>query len=342
MDVLTVGIPVYFNEESIATLGDRLLEVEADLGAFNVALEIVMVDDGSGDGSYAAMQSLQPRFARCTLVRHTRNFGALVALKTALEHATGDAFVILSADLQDPPELVVDMAKAWQAGAKYVVCQRRSREDPLSTKLFAFVYYGLVRRFVIPTYPKGGFDFSLMGAQMMEALRRAPKNVNFVLFAFWLGYKPHLISYDRVQREHGGSRWTFAKKLKLVVDTFLGFSVAPIRLISFVGALVAFCSFAYGLFVVIATLSGIVPVQGFATIVVLITFLLGLIILILGVIAEYLWRILYEVNRLPEGVIDEVRRPYVAAKLEALLGASPGLTVPAAEVARVPTPGESV
>jgi polyisoprenyl-phosphate glycosyltransferase len=307
MALLTIGIPVYFNAGSLAALGDRLLAVEASLAQIGVELELVMVDDGSGDSSYDVMQAVQGHFARCTLVRHTRNFGALVALKTALAHASGDAFVILSADLQDPPELVVEMATAWQAGAKYVICQRRTRQDPVGTRLFARAYYALVRRFVIPDYPKGGFDFSLMSSQLMSALRNAPKNVNFVLFAYWLGYKPHLISYDRLEREHGKSRWTFTKKLKLFIDTFLGFSVAPIRLISAIGALVAAASFAYGAFVVVAALLGIVPVQGFATIVVLITFLLGLIILFLGVIAEYLWRILHEVNRLPEGVVDEVK-----------------------------------
>jgi dolichol-phosphate mannosyltransferase len=307
MKTVSVGIPVYFNEGSLATLADRLIEVDRKLSARGAQLELVMVDDGSGDNSYQELLKIRERFPRCTVCKHTRNFGALVALKTALANSTGDCWVLLSADLQDPPELVEDMVVAWLAGAKYVICQRRRRGDPWGTRVFAAAYYWLVRKLIAKDYPIGGFDFSLMNHQMMELVRAAPKNVNFVMFCFWLGFKPEMISYDRQERTHGRSRWTLLKKLKLATDTFLGFSAAPIRLISSIGLLVSAISFAYGLFQIVAVLTGFVVVKGFASIVVLLTFLLGLIIFFLGVIAEYLWRILYEVNRLPEGVVDQVR-----------------------------------
>lgn len=306
MKVVSVGIPVYYNEGSLALLADRLIEVDRKLSSRGTQLELVFVDDGSGDDSYRELLKIRERFPRTIVCKHTRNFGALVALKTSLANATGDCWVLLSADLQDPPELIEEMVVRWLEGAKYVICQRRRREDPLSTRMFAAAYYWLVRKLIVKDYPVGGFDFSLMNRQMMDLVRAAPKNVNFVMFCFWLGFRPELISYDRQERVHGTSRWSFMKKLKLALDTFLGFSAAPIRFISSIGLLVSLVSFAYGSFQLLAALTGFVVVKGFASIVVLITFLLGLIIFFLGVIAEYLWRILYEVNRLPEGVVDTV------------------------------------
>ncbi|MEP7097599.1 MAG: glycosyltransferase family 2 protein [Dokdonella sp.] len=305
---VSVGIPVYYNEQSLPELASRLIEVDRKLATQGAQLELILVDDGSGDGSYSELLQIQRRFQRTTVCKHTRNFGALVALKTALANATGDCLVILSADLQDPPELIEEMVAKWKAGRKYVICQRRRREDPWTTRIFAAVYYWLVRKLIAKDYPVGGFDFSLMDRQMMELVREAPKNVNFVVFCYWLGFKPYLLRYDRAERVYGKSRWTLLKKLKLATDTFLGFSAAPIRLISSIGLVVSITSFGYGIFEIIAALAGFVVVKGFASLVVLITFLLGLIIFFLGVIAEYLWRILYEVNRLPEGVTDHVSR----------------------------------
>lgn len=306
MRTVSVGIPVYYNEQSLPKLADRLIAVDRELQPLGAQLQLVLVDDGSGDNSYAELLKIHARFPRTIVCKHTRNFGALVALKTALAHATGDCWILLSADLQDPPEIIGDMVRRWIRGAKYVICQRQRRGDPAMTRIFASMYYWLVRKLIVADYPVGGFDFSLMDRQMMELVRAAPKNVNFVMFCYWLGFKPELISYDRAERVHGKSRWSIMKKIKLAIDTFLGFSVAPIRLISTVGIFVSALSFAYGIFEIVAYLFGFVPVPGLATIIVLVTFLLGLIIFFLGIIAEYLWRILYEVNRLPEGVVDHV------------------------------------
>lgn len=306
MKSVTVGVPVYFNEGSLPELGSRLERLGSALLERSVLLEVVFVDDGSGDGSYPCLVTLQKTMPRVTVCRHTRNFGAVVATKTALAHATGDAFVILAADLQDPPELVLELVDRWLAGQRYVICKRRSRQDPQSSRIFSALYYRMVRRFVSASYPEGGFDLSLIDRQLMGLAREAPKNVNFVMFIHWLGFEPVVIEYDRQAREHGKSRWTFWKKVKLFADTFLGFSVVPIRMITAVGAIVSVGSFAYGVLVLVGAVFGAIPVEGFATIVVLITFLLGLIIIFLGIIAEYLWRILYEVNRLPESVVDSV------------------------------------
>jgi polyisoprenyl-phosphate glycosyltransferase len=303
---VAIAVPVYFNERSLAELGDRLVAVRAKLREAGVETQFLFTDDGSGDGSLAELLKLKSRLPNTTIIKHTRNFGAIEALRSTFPHVKADCLVIIAADLQDPPEMITKMVEAWRAGRKFVICRRRSRSDPFFTRLYAGLYYWLVRRFVISDYPVGGYDFSLMDRQIVDHLARMPKNVNFVLFAYWLGFRPAVLEYDRELRRHGQSRWTFRKKLKLFVDTFVGFSIVPIRIIMGVGAAVSLLSFTYGAVMIVGGLLGVVPVPGFATLVVLITFLLGLILVFLGVIAEYLWRILYEVNRMPEAVIDDV------------------------------------
>jgi dolichol-phosphate mannosyltransferase len=168
------------------------------------------------------------------------------------------------------------------------------------------VYYVLLRKMVLKDYPAGGFDLALMDRVMLPYLLGSGRNINLALFAFWLGFKPDVIPYERRERKHGKSRWTFSKKLTLFLDSLLGFSIIPIRAMSLLGLGVSLLSFAYGIFVVISALTSQVPIKGFAATVSLLAFLLGLIILMLGVIGEYLWRIHTEVNNRPEFVIEDV------------------------------------
>jgi polyisoprenyl-phosphate glycosyltransferase len=163
-----------------------------------------------------------------------------------------------------------------------------------------------VRLLVIKDYPVGGYDMSLMDKDLLPHLKSSAKSVFTPLLAYWLGYQPSVIEYHRPRREHGSSKWTFRKKYHAFLDVMLGFSITPIRAISGVGVLVSLASFSYGVSVAVHAIQGKVPVQGFPTVVALITFLLGLIILMLGVIGEYLWRIFDETNRRPETVIERV------------------------------------
>jgi hypothetical protein len=176
----------------------------------------------------------------------------------------------------------------------------------LASKVAAQIYYWMLRKLVISDYPSRGFDMALIDKALLPPMLNSSKNLHMPLLSFWLGYKPETIEYKRLPRPYGKSRWTFRKKFKTFLDVMLGFSVTPIRLISGIGALISFCSFAYGSDVVINALLGRVPVQGFAALTALITFLLGLIIVMLGIIGEHIWRIFEETNRRPEVVIDEV------------------------------------
>ncbi len=306
MKKLSLVIPVYYNEGSLQALAAELSKVEAKLQARDMELELIFVDDGSGDNSLKELLKIKQARNNTKVVKLARNFGAIHAVKTGFQFVTGDCFGMLAADLQDPPDLLLDMVDKWLAGSKFVICVRESREDPLVSKIFARSYYRLLRWTVAENYPSGGFDLALMDATMLPHLQNSGKNINVSLFAHWLGFQPEIIYYHRQERAAGKSRWTFSKKFTYLLDSILGFSVAPIRMISFTGCLVALLSFIYGLVVVVNTLINHTQVPGFTTLAALITFLLGLIIIMLGVIGEYLWRIFDEVNRRPEYVIDEI------------------------------------
>ena len=304
--VLSVIVPVYFNEGSLPHLFLELQGVEQQLLAMGVGLELIFVDDGSGDGSFGELVKIKAVRPATRLVKLSRNFGAVHSSKTGYQFVTGDAFLVIAADLQDPPGLIVEMVRRWLNGSKFVMCVREKRGDPPATKLFARFYYRLLRAMVVPDYPDGGYDMALMDRVMLPHMQAGGKNINPNVFAFWLGFKPDVIPYERRARVHGKSRWTFRKKVKFFLDTLLGFSIVPLRLISLTGMVVSAVSLAFVCFVVFNGLLGRYHVPGFATLASIISFLLGLVICMLGVIGEYLWRIFDEINRRPEAVIEEV------------------------------------
>ncbi len=307
MKKLSIIVPVYFNEESLLPLFKILQEVEGRLiNEEKMALELIFIDDGSGDDSFKRLKEIKEFRPETKLVKLTRNFGAVHASKCGMQFVTGDCFIVVAADLQDPPEVIFEMLLHWKAGAKFVIAARISRDDPLITKLFAALYYWILRKLVLRDYPKGGYDLALMDRDLLSALANSSKNLYTPILAYWLGFKPVVIPYHRRKREHGRSRWTFSKKLNAFLDIVLGFSAKPIRLISLIGAGVSIISFMYGISVILHALLGSIPVPGFASIVALITFLLGLIILMLGVIGEYLWRVFDESNKRPEVVIESI------------------------------------
>jgi dolichol-phosphate mannosyltransferase len=306
MKTISVVVPVYYNEGSLAPLAHELSEVEARLQEREIALELIFVDDGSGDRSFDELLKIKQRRPATKIIKLTRNFGAIHATKTGFRFVTGDCFMNLAADLQDPPDLILQVIEKWQQGSKFVLAARSHREDPLSSRFFAWVYYVLLRLFVVSDYPPGGFDLALMDKAILPYLNNSSKNINTPLFAYWLGFKPDIIEYARRKREYGKSRWNFWKRLKLFIDALLGFSIVPIRMISLIGVIVSLLSFAYGFLILFNTFVGRAAIPGFATIVALISFLLGIVIVMLGIIGEYLWRIFDETNKRPEAVIDEV------------------------------------
>jgi polyisoprenyl-phosphate glycosyltransferase len=306
MTILSIIVPVYGNAGSLPFLFERLQQIEEQLEINGVSMNLVFVNDGSPDNSMSLLTDFKSLRPETTVVKLTRNFGAVHASKCGLSFVKGDCFMILAADLQDPPELIYEMLKRWKDGSKFVTCERTSRSDPWLSKLYSGIFYKLVRGFVMDNYPRKGYDMALMDKAMLAPLVNSSKNIFTPLLAYWLGYQADTIYYDRAERIHGKSGWTFKKKFNAFLDVMLGFSVTPIRMMSGVGAVVASISFVYGSVIIVNALLGNVPVPGFAALMAAITFLLGTIIVMLGVIGEYLWRIFDEINKRPEVVIERV------------------------------------
>jgi len=306
MKRISIVVPVYCNAESLPELMNRIDYASECLLPSGIEFEIIFVDDGSTDNSVAVLQGITEGDKRVTLVTLSRNFGSVHCSKRGLQFVTGDAFIILAADLQDPPELIVDLAKAWLDGETFVICERSTREDPVTTKIFAWLFYRLIRIFIVPGFPLRGFDLALYDQKMLPTLRDSSKTTYTPILAFWMGFRPYVIPYARQIRRHGRSKWTFGKRFNALLDVFFGFSVKPLRLVTFAGVLVSGTAILYGVVVVVNALLGNVQSVGFATLVVLISFLSGLQMLTFGVVGEYLWRVVEQVNRRPESVVDRV------------------------------------
>lgn len=306
MKVFSIVVPVYFNEPNLADTVPQLLALAGALQGYK--LELIFVDDGSGDNSLNLLLEYRAKHPETIkAVKLTRNFGTMAALQAGLTVATGDCLGVIAADLQDPPEMFVEMIRHWENGVKAVFGVRQDRDEPFLQKALANSFYSLVRRFAIPDYPNGGFDFFLIDRQLVDEVNRIrEKNVNLLTLVFWLGFKPVLLPYIRRKREKGRSRWTFSKKIKLFVDTFVAFSYLPIRAFSTIGFGVATASFIYGAFILYSYFFRGIDVRGYAPIMLVMTFTSGIQMTMLGVLGEYLWRALDEARRRPPYVIDEI------------------------------------
>ncbi|WP_339251669.1 glycosyltransferase family 2 protein [Paenibacillus sp. FSL P2-0136] len=301
---LSIVVPIYYNELNIPHTIPRLQDLESIIP--DCDFEFVFVDDGSKDRSFSLLMEAKKQDPRIKVIKLSRNFGSMSAIQAGLSYTTGDCVGIIAADLQDPPELFKEMIEYWKSGKKVVLATREDREESFSQKLFSNTYYLLLEKFALKGYPKGGFDFLLIDKQVVhEVVRIQEKNTNIMSLIYWLGHDQVQIPYVRQERKLGKSRWTLSKKIKLFIDSFVSFSYSPIRFMSFIGVITAILSFLYGVFVIVGTLSGFIELQGWTTIIALITFLLGIIMIMLGIIGEYLWRILDESRERPSYVIDQ-------------------------------------
>lgn len=318
MPRISIIVPIYYNELNIPDTVPQLLALGPRLPGFE--LELVFVDDGSGDRSLELLLEEQRRHPDVIkVVKLSRNFGSMAAILAGLHVAAGDCVGMIAADLQDPPELFLEMAEHWTKGTKAVFAVRSDREESASQRFFSNAYYALMRRFALPGYPAGGFDFFLIDAQVVKDIQRIrEKNTNLMSLIFWLGYRPVMIPYVRRSRQKGVSRWTLTKKIKLFIDSFVAFSYAPIRILSFTGLVVALLGFVYAGIVFYDWLFWGIPVKGYAPIVIFMAVTSGVQMLMLGILGEYLWRTLDESRGRPPFVVDAVfagpAQPYHAPR----------------------------
>ncbi|MBO4267587.1 MAG: glycosyltransferase family 2 protein [Lachnospiraceae bacterium] len=304
MSKISIIIPVYYNSDTLMLLyEDMKAKILGRLGDY----EIVMVDDGSGDDSWSVMNSIRELDDNVKCVRLSRNFGEHAALLAGLSVCTGDCAVTKQADLQEDSELIIQLYDKWKEGNKVVLAVRGERDEPAIKKFFANLYYSIVRKTIDDKMPKGGFDCYLLDRQAIEVLLKLDeKNSSLSLQVLWIGFKSDKVYFHRKDREVGKSRWTFSKKFKLVVDSMMSFSYFPIKFMSGLGVVMALLSFVWILEVLIEYCIIGTPVKGWSTLMCLVLFSSGMILLMLGVLGEYLWRTLDATRNRPVFIVDSI------------------------------------
>lgn len=299
--LVSIVIPVYFNEPNLPALFERLQSVTAIASA---AFEFVFVDDGSRDESLRLLSEFAGQDPRARVVKLSRNFGSFTAILAGLTYAQGDCCAVISADLQDPPELIPEMIESWKLGHEVVLAVRAGREDRWLDRAFAAVFYWLMRRFALPDMPEGGFDFVLIDRKVVDILVDIrEKNTSLMGLILWTGFDRATVTYTRRARDLGTSMWTLRKKLKYFIDSFTAFSYFPIRFMTALGLLGASYAFIHTMVVLLAYLLFSIPVHGWASMMVAILGLGGIQLVMLGVLGEYLWRSLDETRRRPPFIV---------------------------------------
>lgn len=303
MSKITIIVPVYFNELNLQPLSERLFALGNNR---EHEFEFIFVNDGSEDNSQEILKSFAQKDKRVKIIKLSRNFGSFVAILAGLRNMTGDCVAVISADLQDPPELIPEMIKEWRAGNKVVLAARKKRKDPLLVKWTSAVFYRLIKRFALKDMPDGGFDFFLIDRKVAEIITSSEeKNTSLVGLILWLGFKRKVLYYTREEREHGKSMWTLGKRLKYFIDSFVGFSYFPIRLASILGFVISFLGFLYILLIFYMNFFLVTPPTGWSALMVVILFTSGIQLLIFGVLGEYIWRNFDQTRKRPIYVIEE-------------------------------------
>ena len=299
----SVIIPVYKNEESISRLLQTLEEINTNL---ENQLEAVFVVDGSPDQSYALLKEALDKLSfPAQLLAHSRNFGSFPAIRSGLMVARGDFFGVMAADLQEPPELLVDFFKNLAADkCDVVIGTRIGRNDPFLSRLASGLFWGIYRRLIMPEMPEGGVDvFGCNRLFREQLLKLEESRSSLIALIFWLGFRRKIVGYERQVREEGKSAWTFRKKIDYMMDSIFAFTDYPIRLLMRVGSIGSVLLILLGIVVLIAKLSGTIDVPGYAATMLVISFLGAVNLFGLGLVGTYAWRAYENSKQRPLAVV---------------------------------------
>jgi polyisoprenyl-phosphate glycosyltransferase len=303
---LSVVVPVLNEELNVPLIARRLTAV---LETCVASHEILFVDDGSRDGTLAAIRTLSAADARIRCISFSRNFGKEVALAAGLDHVRGDAAVMIDADLQHPPEVIPDFVAKWREGFDMVYGQRVDRStDGKTYSRLADRFYELFGRFGEMPLPEGAGDFRLISRRVIDALKRMPERARFSkgLYA-WVGFRQTGIPYQVALRAHGETKWNYRKLFGFAFDGLTSFSTVPLRMATYTGIAISLAAFVYALITVVRTLVLGADVPGFPSIMVSVMFFSGIQLIFLGIIGEYIGRIFAEVKERPLYIVaDEV------------------------------------
>ena len=303
---LSVIIPFLNEREVLPACHERLRRV---LKALGLPYEIVFVDDGSNDGSAEYLQALLREERGIKLVRLSRNFGKEAAMTAGIEHAAGAAVIVLDADLQDPPEVIPEMVRAWKEGADVVSMRRLSRAGESALKRFsAYAYYRLLSRLSKAAIPPDTGDFRLMSRRAVAALMQLPERCRYMkgLYA-WVGMPTRIIDYDREPRAAGTTKWSYLALFRLAMEGITSFSTAPLRWATGLGAVAALGGAVFGAAIIFKTLMFGDDVAGYPSLMAMMTFMGGVQLITIGLLGEYVGKTYLESKQRPVYLVRDVQ-----------------------------------
>lgn len=302
---VSVVTPAFNEAENLPELHRRL---QSALDPMDIEWEWIVIDDHSTDGTFEVLTELANKSPRLLAVRFSRNFGSHTAIACGLSRSRGNCAVVMSGDLQDPPEEIPRLLDEWRNKNDVVWAVRKSREGEGAFKLgFSRLYYALMKKTeALKNLPSTGADFFLLDRRVIDALNSFQEgNVSILALITWMGFRQASVYYEKKARLHGQSGWSLAKKLKLVADSITSFTYFPVRMMSYLGCATALLGFVYAAVITIRALEG-APVQGWSSLMAVVLVLGGVQMIMMGVLGEYLWRTLYEARRRPRYVIEAV------------------------------------
>lgn len=304
MKLVSFVIPVYHNEGSLAQTHEEICKVLEPVRD-RYDYEFYFVNDGSKDGSLNELLDIRKRDPKVKVVDFSRNFGQAEAIIGGISQVKGDVVISLSADLQDPVGKIPEMLQEYENGNDVIICNRPHRDDGFMNDLFARLFYQLMKTSKIKI-PEGGFDLFLLSKRAYNVLLSLNEH-NRYLHAdiLWLGFSVKLIPTIRRKRTVGKSQYNFIKRVNSLLLCYFNTSYAPIRAMSVIGIFTALTGFLYALFIVFAYFKNNVPFNGWAPIMILVLIIGGLIMIMLGIIGEYIWRIYDETKKRPYFIIKD-------------------------------------
>ncbi len=302
-EVCSVVIPVFNEEENLELLHRRLSEV---LQHSCQDYEIILVDDGSRDKSLEIMSRLRGTDPKVKIISFSRNFGHQMAITAGIDYASGDAVIVMDADLQEPPEVIPQLIEKWREGYDTVYAIRESRKDPILKRAIAFAFYRLFRRMSEIDVPVDAGDFRLMSRRVVDILRTMPERNRYLRgLASWVGFSQASISYARDERYRGERKYSLWQSARLAFDGITSFSQSPLRLATHLGLVVSVVGFLYGAIMITLELVFGRIIPGWTTLMAAVIFLGGVQLFVVGIIGEYIGRIYVEVQQRPLYLIKQ-------------------------------------
>ena len=302
--ICSVVIPAYNEEAVIQVTYERLKEV---MNSSGVSYELVFVNDGSKDNTMQILREIAKKDEQVKVLDFSRNFGHQIAITAGMDYAEGDAIVVIDADLQDPPEIILQMLEKWREGYEVVYGKRIKRKgETFFKKITARIFYRTLNKLTDVDIPVDTGDFRLIDRKVCDALMKVNERNRYMRgIISWLGFKSTPVEFVRHERYAGETKYPLKKMFKFATDAIMSFSYKPLKLASFIGALISIAAFLYLIYVVIIGLFTDQTIQGWASTVAIMLFFNGIILLMLGIIGEYIGRIYDEAKGRPLYLIRE-------------------------------------